>query len=145
MSVVERKVRMDIFKPRQKKLSWIQVLLVLILGVGLLGAVSVTACEGPKIVTVTQNYSIDAGEKRVISIVLKRNDRLDLSVTVASNDIGIEVDDPSGQAAVPFNRVESGNFVVIAKEDGTYVVTLDNSYSTFTPKSITVVLKYPER
>ena len=123
---------------------------LLILGVGLLGAVSVTACEGPKIVSVTQNYSIDVGEKRVISIVLKRNDRLDLSVTVASNDIGIKVDDPSGQAAVPFTRVESGNFVVIANEDGTYVVTLDNSYSILTPfqltpRSITVVLKYPER
>ncbi len=118
---------------------------LLILGIGLLGAVSVTACNEPNIVTVTQDYNIDAGEKRVISIVLKRNDRLDLSVTVESYDIGIKVDDPSGQAAVPFTRVESGNFIVIAEEDGVYVVTLDNSYSIFTPKSVTVLLKYPER
>lgn len=95
--------------------------------------------------TATENYSINAGGKRVISIVLEKNDRLDLSVTVASHDIGIKVDEPSGQVAVQYARVESGNFVVIAKEDGVYVVTLDNSHSLFTPKSVTVVLKYPER
>ncbi len=118
---------------------------LLILGIGLLGAASVTACSGPNIVIVTQNYGIDAGEKRVISIVLKKNDRLNLFVAVASNDIGVQVDDPGGQAAIPFTRVESGNFIVMANEDGVYVVTLDNSYSLITPKSVTVVLEYPER
>ena len=111
----------------------------------MLGVLSVTACEEPENVTATQNYSIDAGEKRVISIVLKRNDRLDLAVSVPLYDIGIEVDSPSGQAAVPFTRVESGNFIVIAEEDGVYVITLDNSYSIFNPKSVTLLLRYPER
>lgn len=135
----------------------ITIISLLTLGICLLGAVSVTACKEPNILEVTHNYNIDAGEKRVISIVLERNDRLDLTITVIGNDsgststpalggdIGIQVNDPSGQAAVPFTRVESGNFIVLAEEDGVYVVTLDNSYSIFTPKSVTLVMRYPER
>lgn len=126
---------------------------LLILGIGLLGTISVTACGGPKIVEVTHNYIIEGGEKRVIPILLKKNDRLDLTVFVPMADawdrplydIGIKVDDPSGQAAVPLTRIGSWNFIVLAEEDGVYVVTLDNSYSVFTPKEVTLLLKYPER
>ncbi|MBA7477858.1 hypothetical protein ES707_13273 [subsurface metagenome] len=123
----------------------ITIISLLTLGICLLGAVSVTACEEPNILEVTHNYNIDAGEKRVISIVLFENDRLDLSVTCLSHDIGLQVDNPSGQTEIPFTRIESGNFIVNAKENGAYVVTLDNSYSLFTPKSVTLILTYPER
>ena len=135
----------------------ITIIGLLTLGICFLGAVSVTACKEPNILEVTHNYTIDAGEKRVISVVLEKDDRLDLTITVLGNDpgststpapggdIGIQVNDPSGQAAVPFTRVESGNFIVMAEEDGVYVVTLDNSYSIFTPKSVTLLMKYPER
>jgi hypothetical protein len=130
----------------QKTSSWVQQLLAIVLCVGLIGIVSAIACgKGPHIVTDTREYSLEAGEKRVISIVLNKGDRLNFTVTVESNDIGVKVDDPSGQAAVAFTRVESGDFAVIAKEYGTYIVTFDNSYSSFTPKKITVDLEYPER
>lgn len=122
------------------------LMLVLLLGIGLLVSTSVMACgKGPKIITETKTYSIEAGEKRVTSIVLKKGDRLDITVTVQSNDIGVQVDDPSGQAVVPFTRVESGDFVVNAEETGTYVLAFDNSYSFMTPKNITVDLEYPQR
>jgi hypothetical protein len=128
-----------------KTSSWLWPLLALILIVGLLGSVSLMACGGPKIITETKQYSIEPGEKRVTSIVLKKGDRLDFTVTVESNDIGVQVDNPSGEAVVPFTRVESGDFAVTAKESGTYMVTFDNSYSLFTSKNITVDLEYPER
>jgi hypothetical protein len=134
-------VHMDIFETRQRKIIWKQVLLVLILGVCLLGMVPAAGCGGLQIVTVTENYTIEAGQKQAISILLEKNDRLDLCVIVASDDIGITLDDPNGRPTIPFHRIESGNFVLVAKEDGAYVVTLDNSDSPSTPKSVTLICK----
>ena len=122
----------------------------------LLGTILFVSCKEPNILEVTHSYNIDAGEKRVISVVLEKDDRLDLTVavhstnqglfsTLAPGDIGIQVDNPSGQASIPFTRVESGNFIVIADEYGVYVMTLDNSISIFTPKNVSLIMKYPER
>lgn len=135
----------------------LSIISLLALGFCLLGVASVTACEQTNIVEDNQTYSIQAGEKRIISVVLNNNDRMDLAVTVAGNspstmatqtsggDIGISVISPSGQSAVQYSRVESGNFIVLAEENGVYVITLDNSYSIFTPKSVTLSMRYPQR
>ena len=125
---------------------------ILIPGICLLGVVSATACVGPKIEEDTQNYSINSGDKRIISVVLEKNDRLDLTIGVTDDrtiqptiqepmNIGIMVVSPSGQYAVPYTRVGAGYFIVLAEEDGIFVITLDNSYSSFTPKSVTLTMR----
>jgi hypothetical protein len=55
------------------------------------------------------------------------------------------VTNPSGHYAVSYIRVGAGDFMVLAEEAGVYVITLDNSYSSFTPKSVTLTMEYPER
>ncbi len=112
----------------------------------MLGAVSITACDVAIIVTETHDFNnMQAGEKNVVSIVLKKDDRLDISISVPTDDIGIKVDGPGGQVAIPFTLVEFGNFIVMAEEDGVYVITIDNSYSAFNPRDVNLILKYPTR
>jgi hypothetical protein len=122
----------------------------------MLGTVLITACGDQNIAEDTTSYSIDQGDKRIISIFLEKNERLDLTVAVTDDrtiqptiqepmNIGISVVNPSGQYVVQYIRVGAGDFMVLAEEAGVYVITLDNSYSSFAPKSVTLTMKYPKR
>ena len=124
----------------KKKLPLISLLFF---GVYLLGIAFVTACMPTT--TVTYDLNMRPGQQYDFSIELKEHDKLDISISVQQYDIGIMVESPSGQVALPYKRVETENFIIIAEEDGVYVVTLDNSYSISNSKRLTLILKYPQK
>lgn len=129
-----------------QKRSWKRPLLAFAISLSLVLGLSVVACGCSKTATIDKTYQLDldSGGKRVISMVLNKGDRLDLSVGVAQKDVNVQVIKPSGEDALNITRVESGKFVVIAEEYGGYQVVIDNSYSYY-HKSVTLVLKYPKR
>jgi len=99
-------------------------------------------------VTITQDYNLGAGQYQVIPVDLKRGDLLESSVTVrggGSLEVSVRVEDPTGKAIVSPQQEQSRDFTVRAKGDGRHAVILDNSYSLFTGKAVTLVLKYPRR
>ena len=118
---------------------------LIILSFNLLGMLSLAACVPIKTTQTHTFNDIQAGNQSIVSVILKEDDRLDLSVSVQSYDIGIMVEGPSGQATLPYSRVDTANFYVIADEDGVYKVILDNTYSVLNSKNVTLIMKYPER
>ena len=118
---------------------------VLVLLVVLVGLWS-TACTSGTI-TITNDYTLGPSQYMTVPIDLKNNDLLEVSVTVRGGtnlDIGFSVQGPDGQDVVASQRVRSQDFTVKAKQDGRYEIILDNSYSLFTGKLITLVLTYPK-
>lgn len=99
-------------------------------------------------VSETRDFALREGQFVSIPVDLKKGDQLELSVTVRRGgnlDIGVRVEGPAGWELVPFQRVQHREFTVTANADGRYVIILDNTYSLFTDKLVTLVVKYPRR
>ena len=104
------------------------------------------SCQ-PQIVTTTRDFNVGPGKYEVIPMDLKKDDLLEVSITVrGGNDVGVRIEDPAGRAVVS-QRVQSQNFTVRAREDGRHAVVLDNTsfLDLFAGKVVTLVLKYPQR
>jgi hypothetical protein len=121
-------------------------------------ALGMILCEGSYTLRSTADYTIEPGEKEIISEKLGRNEGWFITVTVTDDrtvtlatdelrDIGISVVGPNDQVVVPLTIAESGTFSVLAEESGKYVITLDNSHSLTTTKTVTLVktYRYPEK
>ena len=61
------------------------IISLILLAIYIFWSLSVIACVGSNINEESQTYHIDAGDKKVISIFLEQNDRLDLSLEVNSD------------------------------------------------------------
>jgi len=121
-------------------------------------ALGMILCEGSYPVQSYITYTIEPGEKKIITRKLGRNEGWFLTVTVSDDrtvtivsdeprDIGISIVDEKGQFVIPYTRIESETFSVLAKEGGEYTITLDNSYSSSTTKSVffKIQYRYPEK
>jgi len=129
-------------KGEDMKRTTLKLLVLLAMLIGLWS----TACTGGTITT-TNDYNVSPSHDMIVPIDLKNGGLLEVSVTVRGGtdlDIGFSVQDPDGRDVVASQRVHSQDFTVKAKQDGRYEIVLDNSYSLFTGKIVTLVLKYPK-
>jgi len=89
----------------------------------------------------SQTYTVPSLGKQTVSIPLSKGDFVTgtLSVTGGSgNDIDFRVEGPSGNVLTSYDRATQLTFSFAASTTGTYTMTLDNSFSELSDKSVTV-------
>jgi len=112
-----------------------------------------TACDSSPTKIEARIYDIEPGEKQQVKIELQQDERLDITIEVeiaengnaitqVDENIGIQIISPEGEDIVSEMRIGFGEFMVLAEEEGDYIITLDNSYSPSTHKHVKVKLKY---
>lgn len=92
---------------------------------------------------VNTTYHIPAGDYQQITVQMTKGDRIDIEVSVASDDIALSVVAPTGESLLSLSRISSDKFSVSALDyikNETYYIFLDNSYSTQTEKDVTLLV-----
>ena len=122
----------------------------------LIGMILFVGCSRSNTIDI-KAYKIAPGNQAIIPILLDKAVRVDVridttienaddysgtSITHEPGNIGIKIDDPSGNHVVEYMRIRAGDFMVLADVNGEYVITLDNSYSLSTTKKVTLKIRY---
>ena len=99
-------------------------------------------------VTETQQVSLAAGQYWSAPLALKSGDLVEGTFVVggaADMDIGFSVKGPDANEIIRLQQYRSYNFTFRARQDGVHYLNLDNSYSLFASKVVSLTIKYPKR
>ena len=91
--------------------------------------------------TTTQNINIQAGQYTSIPVTLNSGDLIEGSFTVSGPtdlDIKFSVQNPTGTSVFGPTRSRSGSFSYRAQTTGVHYLYLDNTYSLFTGKIVSL-------
>lgn len=119
------------------------------------GMVLLVSCNESNFIDI-KTYQIAPGNQATIPIILDKDVRVDVrmdtiienaddsaaSITREPENIGITIDDPSGNHVVDYMRIRAGDFMILPEENGEYVIILDNSHALSTVKNVTLKIKY---
>ncbi len=103
---------------------------------------------GPTKRTSTQDITLSSGEYASIPVNLNSGDLVEGSFTVqgpTNLDIAFAVQDPTGRNVYGPVRSRSSTFTYRAQMGGIHYLYLDNTYSLFTGKIVSVTYTFPMR
>lgn len=92
--------------------------------------------------TQTESTTVNAGEQRIMTFNLNEGDKFSGSLSITGgggNDVDFWVTDPNGNTIVNSGRVSQGRtFDFTAQRNGAYSLHLDNGFSIFSSKYVSV-------
>jgi hypothetical protein len=124
----------------QNVFTIVSLLLALIIMTGLLGSCGITNQ------TTKQTINLSAGQYLTIPVNLKSGDLVEGSFTVSGPsdlDIRFAIQDPAGKNVYGPVRSRSGSFTYRAQAMGLHYLYVDNTYSLFTGKIVSLTYTSP--